>query len=75
MPSIAITFTGDPVLLAAQREVHLEHRLECLPVCVALHERARKRVLEGLAVFHRDGDNSLHRVEVFGEAHRQTGFA
>ena len=64
------TVLADGVLLAAQREVHLEDRLERAPVRVVLHERRRERVLERLAVGERDVAHGLHRVEVLGEAHR-----
>ena len=60
-------------LRAAQREVHLEHRLEGAPVGVVLHQGGGQRVLEGLAVLQRDVLDRLHGVEVLGEAHGEPG--
>ena len=55
-------------------EVHLEDGLEHPPVAVGLHQRGRQGVLERVAVLERDVPNRLHRVEIFGEAHRQPRF-
>ena len=66
---------ADAELRAAEREVHLEHRLEGAPVGVVLHQRGGQRVLERLAVLERDVLDRLHGVEVLGEAHRQPGLA
>ncbi len=59
---------------AAVAEVHLEDGLEHPPVAVRLHQRGRQGVLERVAVLERDVPNRLHRVEIFGEAHRQPRF-
>src|SRR4029079_6244580 len=65
----------DAVLGTTQAEVHLEHRLEGPPVCVVLHHGRAERVLERLAVLDGDVLHGLHRVEVLGQRHRQTGVA
>ena len=45
---------GEAVLRGPQREVHLEDRLEGLPVGVVLHQGGGQGVLEGLAVLEGD---------------------
>src|ERR1700680_1431360 len=63
----------DLVLRAPHREVHLEGRLERLPVRRALDQRGRQRVLERLAVLERDVVDRLGRVDGLGERDRQPG--
>ena len=68
-------FVANAVLVATEREVHLEDGLEGLPVIVVLHQGRSERVLERLSIFERDVLDRLHRVEILGEADRKTGRA
>ena len=64
---------ADLVLLATEREIHLEDGLERLPMVVVLHQRGGEGVLEGLSILDRDVPDRLHRVEILSEADRQAG--
>ena len=73
---------GGPGCLAAPSRtrgpctrIHLEGRLERLPVAGRLHHVAAERVLERLAVLDRDVMDRFGRVEGLGERHRQPGGA
>src|SRR5207244_9205346 len=73
---VDVALAGQPVgagrrLDPAEREVHLEHGLEGLPVGIALDERRRQRVLERLTILEWDVAHGLHGVKVLGQRHRQ----